>query len=478
MMGDWDQAAKYYRQSLDTSTRLSAEFPTQTKYRVSLAVGLLNWAGISIEHGEFAQARKALEESLGHSRALLNLYPNSSRYAAMVVVNEYSLAEVAEAQGAGVEAATLRHDAEQLFAKTWQRLQIAEGPVIAARFCADMGGGLSGEGWRKCGRQDDMANATALKAFAQAIALDPNNAETHFCRGELCAQMGQHEEAAADFNQVLQLRRDKLGPDHPDTLQSMRDVAFYYGTHGRHGDALPLNERTLTLRKAKLGSDHPDTLQSMQDVAFNYSGLGRYADAIALNEKCLSLRQTKLGPDHPDTLSTMNSLAFDYTQLGQYADAFRLNEKLLALRKAKLGPRHPDTLALMNNLAWSLATCADPNLRDASRALELAKLTVELAPKDGNTWNTLGIAHYRAGDWKATISALEKSMELRKGGDSFDWFFLAMARWQVGDKKESRKWYDQAVQWQEKNQPKNEELGRFRSEAESLLKIERKATPK
>jgi len=59
-------------------------------------------------------------------------------------------------------------------------------------------------------------------------------------------------------------------------------------------------------------------------------------------------------------------------------------------------------------------------------------------------------------------------MELRKGGDSLDWFFLAMTRWQLGDKQEARKWYDKAVQWMEKNQPKDEELIRFRAEAEEF----------
>jgi hypothetical protein len=63
-------------------------------------------------------------------------------------------------------------------------------------------------------------------------------------------------------------------------------------------------------------------------------------------------------------------------------------------------------------------------------------------------------------------------MELRKGGDSFDWFFLAMAHWQLGNQDQARQWYDQAVAWMEKNQPQNEELLRFRAEAEELIKQE------
>jgi tetratricopeptide (TPR) repeat protein len=91
-----------------------------------------------------------------------------------------------------------------------------------------------------------------------------------------------------------------------------------------------------------------------------------------------------------------------------------------------------------------------------------------LAQKEAGHWNTLGVAQYRAGDFKAAIEALNKSMELRKGGDSFDWFFLAMAHWRLDKKDEARKWYERAVQWMEKYHRDNEELRRFRAEAEEM----------
>jgi tetratricopeptide (TPR) repeat protein len=101
----------------------------------------------------------------------------------------------------------------------------------------------------------------------------------------------------------------------------------------------------------------------------------------------------------------------------------------------------------------------------------LARKAVERGAKPGPYWNTLGVAHYRAGNWKAAIEALTRSMELRKGGDGNDWFFLAMAHWQLGDKPQARSWYDKAVRWMEKNQPGNEELVRYRAEAAALLEV-------
>src|SRR5439155_15876758 len=105
-----------------------------------------------------------------------------------------------------------------------------------------------------------------------------------------------------------------------------------------------------------------------------------------------------------------------------------------------------------NYLAWALAACPDPRFGDRKLALELAKKAVQQAPEAGYIWNTLGVAHYRNGNWREAVVALDKSMQLGSGGDSFDRFFLAMAHWQLGNKEQARKWYALGVQWMEKNE--------------------------
>jgi Flp pilus assembly protein TadD len=116
-------------------------------------------------------------------------------------------------------------------------------------------------------------------------------------------------------------------------------------------------------------------------------------------------------------------------------------------------------------------------LRDPDLAVRLAKKAVNAGPQSGDFRNTLGVALYRNGDHKAAVAELETSMGLRAGGDSFDWFFLAMAHWQLDHKDEARKWYDQAVEWMEKNNPEDDELRRFRAAAEELLNAESQADP-
>src|SRR5262249_1800023 len=63
------------------------------------------------------------------------------------------------------------------------------------------------------------------------------------------------------------------------------------------------------------------------------------------------------------------------------------------------------------------------------RAVVLAKRATELARSSGMAWQFLGWVYYRAGDWKASIEALEQSCKLQQGGtgDAAQWVVLALA---------------------------------------------------
>jgi tetratricopeptide (TPR) repeat protein len=125
-----------------------------------------------------------------------------------------------------------------------------------------------------------------------------------------------------------------------------------------------------------------------------------------------------------------------------------------------------------NNFAWFLATCPETQFRDATRAVKLSRLAVTQYPRNSTLWNTLGVACYRARNWNDAIAALERSMQLNSGGESFDWFFLAMAHWQLGHKDKAHKWYEKAVEQIQKNNHMMESLARYQMEAATLLGID------
>jgi Flp pilus assembly protein TadD len=86
--------------------------------------------------------------------------------------------------------------------------------------------------------------------------------------------------------EVLRLRREKLGADHPDTLRAMQNLAISYSDTGRLEEALGIREEVLRLRREKLGADHPDTLSAMNNLASTLNAGGRLPDAVSFLRRC------------------------------------------------------------------------------------------------------------------------------------------------------------------------------------------------
>jgi tetratricopeptide (TPR) repeat protein len=176
----------------------------------------------------------------------------------------------------------------------------------------------------------------------------------------------------------------------------------------------------------------------------------------------------------PDFALAHHNLGLVLDRQGLPHEAFEAYLQALRLEPGNAERRHRIDQAVhsLNNMAWGLATNPDPALRDASRAVKLAKEAVELRPENGAIWNTLGIAHYRTNNCEEAIAALEESIKLRNGGDGYDWFFLAMAHWQLGHREEARKWYDRAVGWFDAPGWHDKDVPRFHVEAAELLGVD------
>jgi tetratricopeptide (TPR) repeat protein len=298
------------------------------------------------------------------------------------------------------------------------------------------------------------------------------------------AKQLRYVEARMLFERVIALRRRVLGAEHRETLTTMSDLASrVLRQQGRLAEARKLQNETLAIRRRVLGNQHPDTLSSMRNLAAVLFQQDDLDEARKLLEVALPLQRRVLGVEHPDTLWSMDNLALVLVQQGQVEEACKLNEEALEIQRRVLGAAHSDTVASTNNLAWLLATAPDLKFRAPARAVELAREVARLRPDEANSWNTLGVAEYRAGNWKSAVSALGKSVDLYHGDDGCNCFFLAMAHGQLGKaeqadvqardrhRQEARTWYDRAAVWMEKNQPRNGELIRFRAEAAELLGI-------
>jgi tetratricopeptide (TPR) repeat protein len=209
---------------------------------------------------------------------------------------------------------------------------------------------------------------------------------------------GQYEKALALRESVLAIRESALGPDHPDTVAALSNMASAYWRLGRHRDALPLDQRALQITETALGPDHPDTATSLDNLAVTFRALGQADKALPLQQRALQITEAALGPDHPDTATRLGNLASTYRALGQAGQALPLHQRALQITETVLGPDHPSTATRLNNLALTYRDLGRPDeaLPLQQRALQITETV--LGPDHPTTATRLNnlAATYRA----------------------------------------------------------------------------------
>jgi tetratricopeptide (TPR) repeat protein/tRNA A-37 threonylcarbamoyl transferase component Bud32 len=124
---------------------------------------------------------------------------------------------------------------------------------------------------------------------------------------------------------------------------------------------------------------------------------------------------------------------------------------------------------------WAVKPAPKKVAGQSQKALFLARKAVELAPDQWLYRNTLGVVHYRLGNFAEAVKHLELGLDGSKGDTAgFDLFFLAMCHQRLRNAGKARECYGQAVRWVEKEKahlPPGwiETLNSFRAEAAGVL---------
>ena len=169
---------------------------------------------------------------------------------------------------------------------------------------------------------------------------------------------GAYQEAEVLYRRSLEACEQVLGPEHPNTLTSLSNLASLLDSKGDYDQAEHLCRRALEAKERVLGSEHPDTLISLNNLAVLLNSKGDYNQAEHLYRRALNTRGV-LGPEHPDTLTSTNNLAAFLKSRNDYDQAEPLYRRALEACERVMGPAHPDTLNSVNNLAVLLTSKGD-----------------------------------------------------------------------------------------------------------------------
>jgi tetratricopeptide (TPR) repeat protein len=451
------EAESDYRIGIDMYRKLAAEFPTEQHYLRQLPASYISLGTLLLHAGK---PKEAAEAYLGASRVAYLPHDNPTQ------INHRHLMAIAQIQlGKMLMTDSRGDDAEKAFREavdTYKQLHTDYGDRPESR--RELAGVMA-VGAQQMINSRRLADAEmlcrwALGHFVQLSAEAPESVENidfvaseHVRLAGILAQQRRADDAAAQYRCAIERYASIAGP-------GLRQHDFQFAQASTHNN-----------------------------LGMQLSALGRVAEAAAEIQSSIELygrlpAEYRERPGSQINLATTHgNLGMQLSSLGQYqqaASAFRNALQIYLRLPPTLLERKGLRLRLAsakNNLAWLLAACPDASLRNASEALELAKSAVELAPEVGEMWNTLGVAHYRDASWQPAIDALEKSVALRKGGDVFDWLFLAMSFHQLGQLDKAERAYEQATAWLQSHPglPKHEldALAVLKAEADQLLDKER-----
>jgi tetratricopeptide (TPR) repeat protein/serine/threonine protein kinase len=310
-------------------------------------------------------------------------------------------------------------------------------------------------------RLDDLLSKKNIVGLRKAIELDPKSADAHNRLGQALRTQGKLDETIACHRKAIEL--------DPKLAQAHKDLGHALFDQQKLAEAVAEYRRAVVLAPKDAGA-HSD----LGNALFVQKKLD---DAIAAYRTAVELA--------PKNVIAHAWLGYALEVQG------KLHEAIACYRRAlEVNPKYAWAHNALGRMGWYLANHPDPKVRDLKRAVELGTEAVEHVPQSIQAWQNLGWIQYRAGNWKASVEALEKSCALQKGGDCGQWIVLALAHWklasqpglaepeQAGHRQKAQTWYDQAVKQIDGHPGLKDGVGQairaFRAEAAEWMGIKEK----
>jgi tetratricopeptide (TPR) repeat protein len=255
----------------------------------------------------------------------------------------------------------------------------------------------------------------ALASLDKASALAPGAPGPYQQRGEIYRQQGEFAKAIEQFNKVLQmqpglvltlihraesyLNNRQFDEALVDIEAVLKDNPGLTVAHGLRAQALAsLNRLPEAIDEMKaLAEAEPEQLEFRMQLALYYVYNQQPRKAIAEYGEILNR-------DAGNFLA-LRGRADAYLNIGDHKAAIADFEEAIK--------REPDDTGVLNNFAWVLATSPDDDVRNGSRAIELAAKACELTSYEKtHILSTLAAAYAETGDFDKAREWSKKAVEL------------------------------------------------------------------
>ncbi len=174
---------------------------------------------------------------------------------------------------------------------------------------------------------------------------------------------GRTKEIVALVEKMIVRVEDELSPEHwyigegYDVLARLH--AYVYNDWDLARDYF---EKALAIRTKALGPEHPDTLETVNFMGYLHQVRGDLQQAETLFQKALALRTKVLGPNHIDTADSQVYLGGLHMLQGRYADAEKLLLAAAPNEAREISGRHPTPAEAYRLLGTLYSGCSAPSI--------------------------------------------------------------------------------------------------------------------
>lgn len=187
---------------------------------------------------------------------------------------------------------------------------------------------------------------------------------------------------------ALELRRDALGPRHPDVARSLGLLGWILHEGGRSEEAeARLREALEVWRRSD--ADPEAWSRALNDLGVIREAAGDYDEAEALYGEALALRRASVGEGHRAFAVTASNLSVIRFRKGDYAGAVAAATEALEAMRGTLGPDHQRAIIIQSNLAAMRSALGDDPGAEAEYRDILARQERLRGPEDPVTVRVL-----------------------------------------------------------------------------------------
>src|SRR4029453_15275755 len=173
-------------------------------------------------------------------------------------------------------------------------------------------------------RLDESQRIREGRAAESPLAL----ARTLELVGTLHRYSGNYSAAVPAPDGALAIR-DRLAPDHPETIFALQTRGDVFLLMGDTNNAQRTWSSALDLGERVLRAGHPATAELLRRLGFSAFSLGNLSEARDRRERALRIGEQSLAPCDPTNAHLANAVGISLLHDGEYSEARKLYRRVL-----------------------------------------------------------------------------------------------------------------------------------------------------